>query len=72
MTKQDLVIRLHQLDPGATLTIEEGVLAEAFGADALSTDLVELIESFALEQRCIFAYDEHRRHPPRFEKDDIF
>ena len=72
MTKQDLVIKLHQLDPGATLTVEEGVLAQAFGADTLSTELIEAIENFALEQRCTFSQNEHGRHLPTFEKDDIF
>ncbi len=69
MTRDELADRLHHLDPGATLRIEPGVLAEAFGSGSLTQDIIEAIEAFALEHRCIFAY-EHGK--PSFEKDDIF
>jgi hypothetical protein len=69
MTKTELAEKLNHLDPGATLTVEQGVLASLFGAGTLSNEAVAVIEAFALEHRCIFAY-EHGQ--PSFEKDDIF
>ena len=69
MTKDELAERLDHLDPGATLTVKESVLASPFGDSTLSKEAVAMIESFALEHRCIFAY-EHGQ--PSFEKDDIF
>jgi hypothetical protein len=69
MTKSELAARLNHLDPGATITVEQVVLASLFGAGTLSKEAVAKIEAFALEHRCIFAY-EHGK--PSFEKDDIF
>ena len=69
MTKTELADKLDRLDPGATLTVEQGVLASLFGAGTLSKEAIAVIETFALEHRCIFAY-EHGKSS--FEKDDIF
>jgi hypothetical protein len=69
MTKTELADKLDRLDPGATLTVEQGVLASLFGAGRLTREAVAVIEAFALEHRCIFAY-EHGK--PSFEKDDVF
>ncbi len=69
MTKDELATKLNHLDPGATLTVNEAVLASLFGDGRLSKETVAVIEAFALEHRCIFAY-EHGK--PSFEKDDIF
>ena len=33
---------------------------------------VEAIEAFALEHRCTFLHDPTQRHPPTFDKDDVF
>jgi hypothetical protein len=32
MTKTELAEKLNHLDPGATLTVEQGILASLFGA----------------------------------------
>jgi predicted ATP-dependent Lon-type protease len=69
MTKTELAEKLNHLDPGATLTVEQGILASLFGAGTLTKEAIAMIEAFALEHRCIFAY-EHGQ--PSFEKDDIF
>ena len=66
---RELAEKLDRLDPGATLTVEQGVLASLFGAGALTKEAVAVIEAFALDHRCVFAY-EHGK--PSFEKDDIF
>jgi hypothetical protein len=72
MTKDELADRLHHLDPGTSLTVDETVLAEVFGADALTQQAVEAIEAFALEHRCTFLHDPTRQHPATFDKDDVF
>ncbi len=72
MTKDELADRLHHLDPGASLTMDEAVLAQVFGADALNQKAVEAIEAFSLEHRCTFLHDPTRQHPPTFDKDDVF
>ena len=72
MTKDELADKLHHLDPGATLTIEPGALGEVFGSGAVTQEVVEAIEAFALEHRCTFLYDAAGGHQPTFEKDDIF
>jgi hypothetical protein len=69
MTKTELADKLDRLDPGATLTVEQGVLASLFGAGTLTKEAVAVIEAFAVEHRCIFAY-EHGQ--PSFEKNDVF
>ena len=69
MTKTELADKLDHLDPGATMIAEQVVLASLFGAGTLTKEAVAVIEAFALEHRCIFAY-EHGQ--PSFEKDDIF
>ena len=72
MTKGELADRLHHLDPGASLTMDEAVLAQVFGTDALNQKAAEAIEAFALEHRCTFLHDPTQRHPPTFDKDDVF
>jgi hypothetical protein len=72
MTKQDLAEKLNQLDPGASAQVKAEALAEMFGASSLTQELIEAIEAFALERRCTFIYDVSARHPPTFEKDDIY
>jgi len=72
MTKDELAERLNHLDPGATLTMESGLLAEAFGVTVLTKEAAEDIDAFALEHRCTFVYDPAGGHRPAFEKDDIF
>ena len=72
MTRDELADRLHHLDPGASLTIDEAVLARVFGTDMLNQSVVEAIEAFALDHRCTFLHDPTRQHPPTFDKDDIF
>ena len=71
MTKAELAERLNHLDPGSTLEVEAQTLAEMFGAGALTQEIVEAVEAFALDHRCTFSYAVSR-HPPTFEKDDIF
>jgi len=70
MTKDELADRLDHLAPGATLTVNEAVLASLFGNSQLSKEAVAVIEAFALEHRCSFAYGHGKT--PTFEKDDIF
>jgi len=72
MTAEELGFRLHRLDPGATLRIDEPTLLSAFGATNLSNEVFHRIEIFATEHRCSFAPPEHGRDTPCFEKDDIF
>jgi hypothetical protein len=72
MTKDQLAEKLAHLDPGATLTVEEGELALIFGAGALDDEVIQAAEAFAMEHRCTFSYHEHGRVVPTFEKDDIF
>ncbi len=72
MTKDELADKLHHLDPGATLTVEPGLLAEVFGSGAVTQEVVEAIEAFALEHRCTFLHDAAGGHQPTFEKDDVF
>jgi hypothetical protein len=72
MTRHELADRLNHLDPGGTLHVDEGVLAQMFGGPTLSDEVVEAIEAFALEHRCSFAWHEHGVTAPCFEKDDIF
>ena len=72
MTKDELADRLHHLDPGASLTMDEAVLAQGFGADTLNQKAAEDIEAFALEHRCTFLHDLTRQHPATFDKDDVF
>jgi hypothetical protein len=69
MTKTELADKLDHLDPGATLVIEQAALASLFGAGSLTKEVIAVIEAFALDHRCIFAF-EHGK--PSFEKDDIF
>jgi hypothetical protein len=72
MRKDELANKLRHLDPGATLTIEERELAEMFGANIVSPEVVQAIEAFALEHRCSFSHHAHGLTVPCFEKDDIF
>jgi hypothetical protein len=72
MNKAELIDRLHHLDPGAALPVDEESLAHTFGRQSLSQELVERIEAFALENRCSFTSGEHGRSKPAFVKDDIY
>jgi hypothetical protein len=72
MTRDQLADRLTHLDPGARLTVEENTLAPLFGADRLTADVIQVIETFALEHRCRFSLHDHERAVPCFEKDDLF
>ena len=72
MTKHDLAEKLNHLDPGATADVDPQTLAQIFGASALTQDVVEEIEAFALEHRCSFLYEASGRHRATFEKDDIY
>ena len=69
MTKTELADKLDHLDPGATLIVEQVVLASLFGAGSLTKEVIAVIEAFALDHRCIFAF-EHGK--PTFEKGDIY
>ena len=69
VTKAELADRLDHLDPGATLVVEQVVLASLFGAGTLSKEAVEHIEAFALDHRCIFSYEYGK---PSFIKEDVF
>lgn len=72
MTKDELADRLKHLDPGSTTQVEAAVLAEMFRASTLTQEIIEAVEAFAVEHRCSFLYEASARHPPTFEKDDIF
>jgi hypothetical protein len=75
MTRDQLAEKLDHLDPGASFTVPENVLAQMFGAVALSYDsqqALQAIADFALEHRCTFTFHQHEGAPPSFEKDDIF
>ena len=69
MTKTELADKLNHLDPGATLRVQQVVLASLFGAGGLSKEAVAVIDAFALDHRCTFSYEQGI---PTFEKDDIF
>jgi hypothetical protein len=75
MTRDQLAERLDHLDPGATITIPEDVLARMFNEAALSYDshdALRRIAEFALEHRCTFSFHEHEGAAPCFQKDDMF
>lgn len=72
MNKSELSERLHHLDPGAMLPVEETMLIAAFKVPTLSDETVAAIEAFALEHRCTFVCRDHARAAPWFEKDDIY
>lgn len=72
MMRDQLAERLAHLDPGASLTVEESTLAPMFGADQLTADVIQAIETFALDYRCRFSLHDHERAVPCFEKDDLF
>ena len=69
MSKDELADRLNHLDPGATLTVKETVLATLFGDGLLSKAAIAAVEAFALDHRCTFY--EHGS-TPTFEKHDSF
>jgi len=69
MTREELASKLDHLDPGATLSVTEAVLAALFGDGRLSKEALAMIEAFALDHRCTFSVE---RGTPTFEKDDIF
>ena len=75
MTKEDLAAKLDRLDPGASLTVPEEVLAPMFGVITLSHESQSALRdiiNFALEHRCTFTLQEHEGTAPLFLKDDIF
>ncbi|MBM1173923.1 hypothetical protein [Microvirga arabica] len=75
MTKEDLAQKLDQMDPGATLTVPENVLAGMFGEVTISYESQEALKriaDFALEHRCTFAFHEREGAVPCFQKDDVF
>jgi hypothetical protein len=72
MTKAELAERLDHLDPGSTTQIDAPTLAEMFGAGTLTQEIIEAVEAFALDHRCTFSCGAPARHPPTFEKDDVF
>jgi len=63
MTKTELADKLNHLDPGATLRVQQVVLASLFGAGGLSKEAV------VLDHRCTFSVEQGM---PTFEKDHIF
>ena len=69
MTREELASKLDHLDPGATLSVPEAVLAALFGDGRLSKEALAMIEAFALDHRCTFSVEQGT---PTFEKDDIF
>ena len=75
MIKEDLARKLDHMDPGATLTVPDNVLAQMFSEVTLSYDSPEAlrrIADFALEHRCTFSFHEHEGAVPCFQKDDVF
>jgi hypothetical protein len=75
VTKDQLSEKLDRLDPGATLTVPEEVLADMFDVVALSYNshgALRHIADFALEHRCTFSFHEREGAVPCFQKDDIF
>ena len=71
MTRNELASRLDHLDPGATLSVSEAVLAVLFGDGRLSKEAIAMIEAFALDHRCTFSVKQGTAMPI-FEKNDIF
>ena len=69
MTREELASKLDHLDPGATLSVPETVLAALFGEGRLSKEALAMIEAFALDHRCTFSVEQGT---PTFEKGDIF
>jgi hypothetical protein len=75
MTRDQLAGKLDHLDPGATLTVPDEVLAYIFGEIALSYnshEALKRIADFAFEHRCTFSFHEHAGAVPCFQKDDVF
>ena len=75
MTRDQLAEKLDHLDPGATFTVPEDLLALAFGVVTLSYDshqALRTIADFALEHRCTFSFHQHEGAVPCFQKDDVF
>ena len=72
MQKDELAEKLNHLDPGSTTQIDPALLAELFGASSLTQETVEAVQAFAANHRCTFLYEMSARHPPTFEKDDIY
>jgi hypothetical protein len=75
MTRDQLSKKLDHLDPGASLSISEEVLARMFGEVALSYHshgALRRITDFALEHRCTFSFYQREGAVPCFQKDDVF
>lgn len=74
MTRDELAAKLHRLDPGASLIVDEDVLTRLFDVVKLSQASPEALKSisdFALAHDCTFSFDRQVGAAPRFEKDDI-
>lgn len=71
MTRKQLGESLNHLGPGASLTVEPGVLTDLFGSGSLTGEVLHASEAFAEEHRCTVTYNPHG-HLPTFEKDDVF
>ena len=75
MTREQLAEHLDRLDPGATLTLPEDVLAQMFGVMGLSygsQQALQDISDFALQHRCTFSFRQQEGAVPSFQKDDVF
>jgi hypothetical protein len=75
MTREQLAENLDRLDPGATFTVPEDVLAPMFGVISLSygsQQALQTISDFALQHRCTFAFHQQESAVPSFQKDDVF
>jgi hypothetical protein len=75
MTREQLAEKLDRLDPGATFTVPEDVLAQMFGVISLSYEsqqALQTITDFALQHRCTFSFHQQEGAVPSFQKDDVF
>jgi hypothetical protein len=74
MTRDELAAKLHHLDPGASLILEEDELVRMFNVAELSPashEALKTISDFALEHDCTFVFNPQVSGAPRFEKNDI-
>jgi hypothetical protein len=75
MTREQLGETLDRLDPGATFTVPEDVLAQMFEVISLSygsQQALQAIADFALRRRCTFSFHRQEGAVPSFQKDDVF
>jgi hypothetical protein len=72
MTRDELAGKLHRLDPGASLIVDEDVLTRLFDVVKLSQASPEALKSISdFAHDCTFSFDRQVGAAPRFEKDDI-